>query len=164
MDKAETLLRQAEEQIEAWWCEVDAQWAGMVAAAEAEARRVIADAQRDASSLLTAARQEAEAMLDAARLDVEAVHALAAAEAVVARGVPPEDLEGLREAIDRLRAELSRVVDAAFDALPAVEATAAAVDQLLGDEGGDEAEPEAELVAVGPAPKRRRLRRLFRRG
>ena len=168
MDHAETLLLEAEEQIEAWWCELDGRWhqvmadaaqqsAHVMAAAESEAQRVIAAAQTDAGSLLAAARREAEVTLETARLDAEAVGALAAAEAVVARGVAPDDLEALRHAIDRLRTELSRVVDAAFDALPAIEATAEAVDQIA------DPEPEPELVEAGPAPKRRRFR-LFRRG
>jgi hypothetical protein len=55
-------------------------------------------------------------------------------------------------------------VDAAFDALPAVEATADAIERALADQDG---EPEPAVVGAddddAPA-KRRGLRRLFHRG
>src|SRR5256885_7004885 len=100
----ELLLREAEEQIEAWWCELDEAWHvrmgeadAIVAAARDEAARILAEAEELAG--------EHHVVLD--------------------------ELVSLRDAVNRLRSELSRVVDAAFDAIPAVEATADAIDKAL---------------------------------
>ena len=111
------LLREAEEQIEAWWCQLDEAWRtrmeeadGIVAAARAEAARILAEAEELAGE----------------HHDVL------------------EELVSLRDAVNRLRTELSRVVDAAFDAMPAMESTADAIDKAL-------------------EPRRSLLRRLLRR-
>jgi hypothetical protein len=161
---ADELLHEAEEQIEAWLCDLDLEVTELVESAERHAARTRAEAD----DVLTAARVEATQILEAARAQAgkdatrvvaeaearaqeeyerlralaaehaEAVRALADAEDVT---VADEHLESLHEAVTRLRAELSRVVDAAFDAIPAVEATAEAIEQARGG----------------------RLRRLFRR-
>ena len=55
----------------------------------------------------------------------------------------------------RDRAELSRLVDAAFDALPAVETAAAAIDTALGDEPVPAEKPVYEpepMLVGGPDP------------
>jgi len=154
---AHVLLREAEDQIEAWCCELDVTWHAVLADAEAQADHIRGEALADAGEILGAARVEAERILaeadELAGEHVDVIRALTTAE----REAVGEELAGLREAVNRLRTELSRVVDAAFDAIPAVEATADAIDRALGE--------EAEPVAVGaPAEKRRRgLRRLFRR-
>jgi len=66
------------------------------------------------------------------------------------------DLAALATAVVRLRGELTRVVDAAFDALPAVEATAAALAVDLDAPG-----PEQE--DADRPPRRGLFRRLLRR-
>jgi F0F1-type ATP synthase membrane subunit b/b' len=128
---ADALLREAEEEIEAWLCDLDLQWNEILDDARAEAARIISDAQ-------ARAEDEYERLRALASEHAEAVRALAAAEDV---DVADQHLESLHEAVVRLRAELSRVVDAAFDAMPAVEATADAIERVRGG----------------------RLRRLFRR-
>ena len=156
---AHELLHEAEDQIEAWWCELDVTWQAVLADAEAEADHIRGEALADAGEIVGAARLEAERILaeadELAGEHVDVIRALTTAE----REAVGEELAGLREAVNRLRAELSRVVDAAFDAIPAVEATADAIDRALGEE------PEPVVaVAAAPADKRRRgLRRLFRR-
>lgn len=187
----EVLLRDAEELIEGWWCELDTAWRATVADAEVRAARVLDDARTDGAEMLEDARSEAAAIVAAARTDAsragtqaqaDAAEIVAAArieaDAIIAeanatagehhdvilalttaeREAAGEELASLREAVTRLRTELSRLVDAAFDAFPAVEATADAIDRALGDE---RPEPEPEVVDSGP--KRGRLRRLFRR-
>ncbi|MCU1377796.1 MAG: hypothetical protein JWN29_779 [Acidimicrobiales bacterium] len=156
------LLHEAEDQIEAWLCDLDATWRTTLADAEDRAERMRAAAAADAAELVAIARVEAELILADAHATAgehaDVIRALTTAE----REVVGEELESLREAVSRLRSELSNLVDAAFDALPAVEATAEAIDRALGDE--ETVEPEPELVTVGaPAPKRGRLRRIFRR-
>ena len=143
-----------EEQIETWLCELDGQWHALAAEAEA----AIADAERRAADIVELAQLEAAQLVADAEAEVErlrvapaAAEILAAADAALARRVSSDDLDALRAAVARLRTELSNVVDAAFDALPAVEATAAALRV-------PEPEPEAE-----PVRKRGFLRRLVRR-
>jgi hypothetical protein len=123
-----------------------------------------AAAAADAAELVAIARVEAELILADAHATAgehaDVIRALTTAE----REVVGEELESLREAVSRLRSELSNLVDAAFDALPAVEATAEAIDRALGDD--EVVEPEPELVTAGaptPAPTRGRIRRLFGR-
>lgn len=143
---ADELLRQAEEEIEAWLCELDSQWTAILDDACAEADRIVADAharaEADAELIISEAQARAEDEYERLRAlaaeHAEAVKALAAAEDVE---LADEHLQSLHEAVVRLRAELSRVVDAAFDAIPAVEATADALERARGG----------------------RLRRLFRR-
>jgi hypothetical protein len=132
---ADELLQQAEEEIEAWLCELDSQWTAILADAQARAE---ADAELIISEAQARAEDEYERLRALAAEHAEAVKALAAAEDVE---LADEHLESLHEAVVRLRAELSRVVDAAFDAIPAVEATADALERARGG----------------------RLRRLFRR-
>jgi hypothetical protein len=146
-DDASRLLAEAEEQIEAWLCELDAQWLQILADARAEAAEIVGAAEVRAAELVAAAEAEAAELRELA--------ARAAAVTVDER-VGPDDLAALAQAVERLRVELSRVVEAAFDALPAVEATAAALRT---------AEAEAEEPPVAPTPKRRGLvRRLMRAG
>ena len=143
---ADELLHEAEEEIEAWLCELDSQWTAILDDARAEADRIVADAharaEADAELIISEAQARAEDEYERLRAlaaeHAEAVKALAAAEDVE---LADEHLESLHEAVVRLRAELSRVVDAAFDAIPAVEATADALERARGG----------------------RLRRLFRR-
>ena len=143
---ADELLQQAEEEIEAWLCELDSQWTAILDDARAEADRIVADAharaEADAELIISEAQARAEDEYERLRAlaaeHAEAVKALVAAEDVE---LADEHLESLHEAVVRLRAELSRVVDAAFDAIPAVEATADALERARGG----------------------RLRRLFRR-
>jgi len=150
------LLREAEDEIEAWWCDLDAAWHGTIVEAEDEAARLVLDAQLEADRILAEAHEEFDRLHIIAGEHADAIRALAAADAAAARGVPDEHLARLREAVNHLRAELSRVVDAAFDALPAMEVTADALDRALGEV------PEPELVAAAP-PKRGFFRRLFSR-
>jgi F0F1-type ATP synthase membrane subunit b/b' len=157
----EELLRHAEDQIEAWLCELDGSWRATIADAEDRAERLREAAKADAAEIVALARVEAELIIADAHATAgehaDVIRALTTAE----REAVGEELESLREAVSRLRSELSRLVDAAFDALPAVEATADAIDRALG-EGEDEA--PLELVTTGAPPRRRRgLRRLFHR-
>ena len=180
MDEADRALREAEEQIEAWLCELDATWTRLLADARIEATRIVAAARDEADAILEDARarlaqaehdsttllagtarlarmQMAESEAEVVRARALAVESSATAQALAlaadaaARGhVEVHDLAALGTAVERLRAELSRVVDAAFDALPAVEATAAA----LGLEDHD--------VATAPRKRRGIVRRLLR--
>ena len=143
-----------EEQIETWLCELDRQWHGL----HAEAQAAIADAERQAADIVELAQLEAAQLVADAEAEVErlrvapaAAEILAAADAALARRLSTEDLESLRTAVARLRVELSHVVDAAFDALPAVEATAAAL-------GLD----DHALPSSAPRKKRGIVRRLLR--
>jgi cell division septum initiation protein DivIVA len=129
---AAQLLADAEEQIEAWLCELDATWLGILAGARAEADGIVAAAKAHAAEIVAWAET-----------DANAIRAAAATPAPPA-SVEANDLAALAAAVEQLRVELSRVVEAAFDALPAVEATAAALRTV------DVVEPVDE-----PAPRRR---------
>lgn len=136
----EDLLREAEDEIEAWLCELDGTWRATLHGAEARATHLVTQAEADAAEIVAVARVEADVMLTDARDEVERLHETAGEHADVIRALTAaerlqagDQLTGLREAVDRLRTELSRVVDAAFDALPAVEATAGAIDAVLGE-------------------------------
>lgn len=163
----EELLREAEDLIEDWLCELDTTWQATLADAEARAGETLAAAQVEAARSLAVARADAAEIVALARLEADSIIAEANATAgehedviraltTAEREAAGEELVSLREAVARLRTELSRLVDAAFDALPAVEATADAIDRAMGD---DEPEP----VLVSAAPRRGLLRRLFRR-
>lgn len=183
---AEELLYETEDLIEDWLCELDATWASTIAEAEARAAATVGSARLEAEQVLAAARAEAlQARAEAqqatarardeaaeivtlARLEADTIIAEANATAgehedviraltTAEREAAGEELVSLREAVRRLRAELSNLVDAAFDALPAVEATAEAIDRAIGEE------EEPELVLAGPTPKRRFFSRLFHR-
>jgi cell division septum initiation protein DivIVA len=161
MSEHEDLLRAAEDQIEDWWCALDGAWRQTIAAAEEEADRLKAAARADAAEIVAVARVEAELIIADANATAgehaDVIRALTTAE----REAAGEELESLRDAVNRLRAELSRLVDAAFDAFPAVETAAAAIDQALGEPDPDLA---FEPVVPGPPPKRRGfLRRVFSR-
>jgi cell division septum initiation protein DivIVA len=170
----EELLREAEDEIEAWLCELDEECKQLRIDAESQAESIVEAAEARATELLEAARAEADVhtsrsrasaeaeaseILDAARAEAERILAqadeLAGEHVDVIRALTTaeqeavgEELAGLREAVTRLRAELSRVVDAAFDAIPAVEATAEAIDRAIEENG---------------PVKRGMLRRLLRR-
>lgn len=211
-DDAARVLAEAEEQIEAWLCELDATWNRILDDARTEARsvvakarieafeiiavaradaaalaadghnaasRTIADAEARAAALLAKAEDDSQALLSgsgklasmqlaeaqsevlkARTLAAESsatVAALAHAASAAATGrVQIADLAALGDAVTRLRSELSRVVDAAFDALPAVEATAAAL-QLE-----EPVSLEAPVPAAAPPKKVGMIRRLLR--
>jgi hypothetical protein len=170
------LLAEAEEQIEAWLCELDREWVRILDDARAEAERLVHEAEGRAAALVAVAEDDARAILagagkvaaqQLAEAEVEAAKArtlaaessetaraiAAAADATVSGRVQVDDLAALGQAVERLRVELSRVVDAAFDALPAVEATAAALRREVG-----------EPAPVEPPRGRGLLRRLLRLG
>jgi hypothetical protein len=172
------LLREAEDQIEAWCCELDAAWLAL----HDEADQVLATARTDAAEIVALARVEADLLVADARAEAEEIHRRAGEHEDVIRALEVAErlqagdhLTGLREAIDRLRSELSNVVDAAFDALPAVEATAAALDEAMEPEvvidltaTAEEPEyaelpPARELVGAGAPARRSFFRRLLRR-
>jgi hypothetical protein len=163
---ADELLRDAEERIEEWLCELDASWHELLAEAELDADRIRGEALADAGELIATARVEAEEIIAAANATAgehaDVIRALTAAE----RDAAGEELASLREAVARLRRELSRLMDAAFDAFPAVEATADALDRaLVVDEDAtiDRDEEEADLLGEPEPPRRGLLRRLLRR-
>lgn len=167
---AEVLLLEAEDLIEDWLCELDASWRSTLADAEAQAAATLAEARAEADALRAQARAEADEIVALAGLEADSIIAEANATAgehedviraltTAEREAAGEELASLREAVRRLRAELSNLVDAAFDAFPAVEATADAIDRALGDDEAPEPEPEP----VGPAPRRGFFGRLFRR-
>ena len=164
-DVAEELLREAEDQIEGWLCELDVTWHELLAEAELDADRIRTEALADAGELIATARLEAEAIIAAAHATAgehaDVIRALTAAE----RDAAGEELASLREAVDRLRRELSRLMDAAFDALPAVEATAEAIDRALVDEDAASIDlrEDPEVLVIQEAPRRGLLRRLLRR-
>ena len=114
------LLRDAEEEIERWLCELDATYGALLAEAQERAGAIVADAEDEAATILASARAEAEGLV-------------ADAERLADRFTFGEELSGLREAVTRLRTELTRVVDTAYDAMPAVEATADAIDRAVDD-------------------------------
>jgi len=125
------LLREAEDEIEAWLCRLDQEWKALLADAERQAERIHTAARDEAAAIVEAARAEANRILaDADELAGEHVDVIRALTTAESEAVG-EELAGLREAVTRLRAELSRVVDAAFDAIPAVEATADAIDRAI---------------------------------
>lgn len=179
---------EVEDAIEAWLCELDAQWTQILADARAEAASIVGSARLEAADLISRAEAHAAELmaktdedihallagagrlasmqLQEAQVEVLKARALAAestataealavaADATVEGRVQVDDLAALGTAVLRLRGELSRVVDAAFDALPAVEATAAAL--KLDDE-----EP---VVVPAKAPRKKQgfVRRLLR--
>lgn len=170
------LLRETEDLIEEWLCELDDRWQATLEEAEAiraaardEAAQIVALARLEAEEALGAARREAAETVVAAdehagRIIAEA-HATAGEHTDVIRALDVaereaagEELVALRQAVDHLRAELSRLVDAAFDALPAVEATSEAIDRALG-----QPEPDAQFWESPAPPRRGLLRRLLRR-
>ena len=147
---AARLVAEAEETIEAWLCELDEAWIRILEDAHVEARRVVQEARSRAAEVVGEAEDDARAVLagagklaaiQLAEAEAEAhrtrqlaaesratARAIAvAADATVSGRVQVDDLVALGHAVERLRIELSRVIDAAFDALPAVEATAAAL-------------------------------------
>ena len=171
-DDAAQLLAEAEDEIEAWLCELDVEWIRIIDDARREASRVVRDAETRAGELVAEAEHDARALLagagklaaiQLAEAEAEAHRTrqlatesretaraiAAAADATVSGRVRVDDLAALGQAVDRLRTELSRVIDAAFDALPAVEATAAAL------------AVDVPMTAE-PARPRRFLRRLLR--
>ena len=162
MQDAEALLREAEDQIEAWLCELDGTWHELLAEAEFDADRIRTEAVADAGELVATARLEAEEIIAAAHATAgehaDVIRALTAAEHEAAG----DELASLREAVDRLRRELSNLVDAAFDALPAVEATSEAIDRAIGSDVTD-ARDEPEVLVIEETPRRGLLRRLLRR-
>jgi vacuolar-type H+-ATPase subunit H len=129
----EQLLRDAEEEIERWLCELDATSGALLGYAEQRAGVLLAEAEDEAAAIVAAARGEADRLVsDAERLageQLDALRALTDSE----REAVGEELSGLREAVTRLRTELTRVVDTAYDAMPAVEATADAIDRAVDD-------------------------------
>jgi len=149
-DDATLLLAEAEEQIEAWLCELDAEWHGILEDARAQAGAIVAAAMSDAADLLAAAEAQAAAILATAEREAAARRESTDGDSDEPGRVDAEDLAALASAVEQLRVELSRVVEAAFDALPAVEATAAALRTVDTDD-----------AMAAPAPKRRRG--LFRR-
>jgi hypothetical protein len=104
-------LLAAEERLEEAWCALDAEW-----------HRLLAEAAREADAIVDAAREEAAALLLEAQEHADRIVAEARARQPVA--TTADDPTGIREALQRLRAEVSNVVDAALDAFPAIEATA----------------------------------------
>ena len=193
------MLAEAEEQVEAWLCELDATWTRLLADArvqslaivavaradaaslvadghteaarllgdaEARAAQVLAKAEADSHSLLSGSARLAAMQLNEAQHEVLKARSLAAessatavalahaADAAATGRVQVDDLAALGTAVMRLRTELSRVVDAAFDALPAVEATAAAL----------KLDDPVAVPWVAPAPRKKAgiVRRLLR--
>jgi vacuolar-type H+-ATPase subunit H len=162
-------LLAAEEQLELAWCVLDAEWHRLLdeateeasrllgdarAGAVAEAARIVDDAHAEAATVLLEAQERADRILAEARLSAMAPPA------------PVEDPTGIREALQRLRSELSHVVDAALDAFPAIEATA----ELFAEPAPPEPEavidltdddPVVDVVAVAP-DRPGRFRRLLR--
>lgn len=152
------------------------QAARVTSEADRRAETIVARADTDARALLANAGRLAAVELAEAHAEVARVRALAtessltaqalalAAQAAASGRVKHDDLAALGESVQRLRAELSRVVDAAFDAMPAVEATAAALGLTTGVEPEQpaEAEPEPE-PALMLSTVRRGLRQLFSR-
>lgn len=157
-------LLAAEEQLELAWCVLDAEWHRLLdeaaeeaaqvveaarAAASAEAARIVDDAHAEAAAVLLEAQERADRIVAEAR-------ASATAPAAV------EDPTGIREALQRLRSELSHVVDAALDAFPAIEATV----ELFAEPAPDP-EPVIDLRSEDPVARTiserpGRLRRLLR--
>lgn len=144
--------------------EIESDARAVAAAARAEAASVAARARADADDIVALARLEAERIVgeanEKAGEHADVIRALTTAE----REAAGEELVALRDAVSRLRTELSRLVDAAFDAFPTVEATADALDRAL-----EEPEPEPVLVGAGapassyaPTPRVGLFRRLLR--
>lgn len=160
-------LLAAEEQLELAWCVLDAEWHRLLDEASEEAARIVDDARAAAGD--EAARIVDDAHAEAAALLLEAQERAdrMLAEARAARPAPAaavDDPTGIREALQRLRSELSHVVDAALDAFPAIEATA----ELFADPAPEpEPEPVIDLTADDPVlevgtERPGRLRRLLR--
>lgn len=172
----EELLHDAEDLIEEWLCELDDHWHSTLDEAEAiraaaleDAAQIVALSRLEAEETVGAARREAGETVVAAdehaRRTIAEAHATAGEHTDVIRALDVaerqaagEELVALRQAVDHLRAELSRLVDAAFDALPAVEATSEAIDRALG-----EPEPDAGFSDPPAPPRKSLLRRLLRR-
>jgi cell division septum initiation protein DivIVA len=173
---AERLLADAEEKIEAWLCELDGVWKRILDDGRAEADTLVRGARAEATAIVGRARADASAIFERAEAEIVG-RAQAQARTIIERAeaesasllggsahlaaiqlaeaqVRVDDLAALGTAVQRLRVELSRVVDAAFDALPAVEATVAALNL---DEPIHLPEPE-------PVQKRKRkgFKRLLR--
>lgn len=148
-------LRAAEEDLEAAWCNLDREWHRLLAEASDEAARVVRAAHDDAAEVVAAARTEATAVVEDAHAEAAALllEAQERADRLVADARRsalaeidtdlPEDPTGIREALQRLRLQLSNVVDAALDAFPTIEATA----ELFADADGPvEAQPDPEAA------------------
>lgn len=165
MAAADDLLRDAEDRIEAWLCELDVTWHELLADANLEADRMRTEALADADELVATARLEAEEIIAAAHATAgehaDVIQALTAAE----RDAAGDELASLRDAVARLRRELSRLMDAAFDAFPAVEATAEAIDRaLVGDDDPTvDLRQEPDVLDIREPTRRGLLRRLLRR-
>lgn len=165
MAAADDLLRDAEDRIEAWLCELDVTWHELLADANLEADRMRTEALADAGELVATARLEAEEIIAAAHATAgehaDVIQALTAAE----RDAAGDELASLRDAVARLRRELSRLMDAAFDAFPAVEATAEAIDRaLVGDDDPTvDLRQEPDVLDIREPTRRGLLRRLLRR-
>lgn len=165
MAAADDLLRDAEDRIEAWLCELDVTWLELLADANLEADRMRTEALADAGELVATARLEAEQIIAAAHATAgehaDVIQALTAAE----RDAAGDELASLRDAVARLRRELSRLMDAAFDAFPAVEATAEAIDRaLVGDDDPTvDLRQEPDVLDIREPTRRGLLRRLLRR-
>jgi hypothetical protein len=138
----------AEDDIERAWCDLDRAWHRLLREARHEAAAIVHEAEVNAARIVRDAHAEADLIVADAR------SAPVAAAAV-------EDPTGIREALGRLRSELSHVVDAALDAFPAIEATA----ELFAPPEPEplvidltEPEPVVDVVPARPRGLRRLLR------
>lgn len=126
--EAESLLEDGRTEAATLVREAETRAAELVTTAELESRTLLTGSARLASMQLSEAQTEVRKARALAVESSATAAALANAAGAVATGrVQVDDLAALGSAVLRLRTELSRVVDAAFDALPAVEATAAAL-------------------------------------
>jgi len=160
-------LLAAETELEQAWCDLDREWhrllqeaheegVGIVHDAETEAAHVVRDAHVEATSIVDMAQAEAAALLLEAQEQADRIVAEARRAPLPAAAV--EDPTGIREALQRLRTELSGVVDAALDAFPAIEATAD-----LFAAPAPPPEPVIDLTEPAPVVRRPgRVRRLLR--
>lgn len=183
MSGGDEVLREAEEIIEQWLCELDeaheamaATRETMLAEATAEAARVLADAETHAGHLTATARDEAEEIIAAAHQEARRRLAQIEEEADRRRAQIEADLDRLRavsgESIDAARA-LAAAEAAATKGLDrgdlhaVLTATAQLRRELARVAGADE--PEVDGTAPPKPPPthrapRRGLGRLFRRG
>src|SRR4051812_10262264 len=88
---AARLLADAEEQIEAWLCELDVTWLGILADARAEADGIIATAKARAAEIVAWAE-----------VDANAIRAAAAAPPDAVGPVQADDLAALAAAVEQL--------------------------------------------------------------
>jgi cell division septum initiation protein DivIVA len=128
------LVREAEDSIELWFCELDHAHADLIADAETIAEQVIAEAEAQARSLTAAARAESEDIVGAAHVEARRVLEEAVSVAERLRNEAIADVAHLRRVVATLENELTLEAAEHGIATPSVDALVDLVDHVAVDE------------------------------